>query len=153
MTYSTWKFSGFPKERVIGSGTSLDTARFRQALGEKIGVDARSVHAYIMGNMVTQSLQFGHMLMLLVLTLNITFKRWTISTQKKFFKYLKMFGMLRIQLLTKRSNFLRNCSRSCSYHQSHSRWWKRHSSSIGISGRTIPRCKRLLYWTTCCYWC
>ncbi len=49
MTYSTWKFSGFPKERVIGSGTSLDTARFRQALGEKIGVDARSVHAYIMG--------------------------------------------------------------------------------------------------------
>lgn len=49
LTYSTWKFSGFPKERVIGSGTSLDTARFRQALGEKIGVDARSVHAYIMG--------------------------------------------------------------------------------------------------------
>lgn len=49
LTYSTWKFSGFPKERVIGSGTSLDTARFRQALAEKIGVDARSVHAYIMG--------------------------------------------------------------------------------------------------------
>lgn len=49
LTYSTWKFSGFPKERVIGSGTSLDTARFRQALAEKIGIDARSVHAYIMG--------------------------------------------------------------------------------------------------------
>ena len=49
LTYSTWKFSGFPKERVIGSGTSLDSARFRQALAEKIGVDARSVHAYIMG--------------------------------------------------------------------------------------------------------
>ncbi len=49
MTYSTWKFSGFPKERVIGSGTSLDSARFRQALAEKIGIDARSVHAYIMG--------------------------------------------------------------------------------------------------------
>ena len=49
MTYSTWKFSGFPKERVIGSGTSLDSARFRQALAETIGVDARSVHAYIMG--------------------------------------------------------------------------------------------------------
>ena len=43
------KFSGFPKERVIGSGTSLDSARFRQALAETIGVDARSVHAYIMG--------------------------------------------------------------------------------------------------------
>ena len=49
LTYSTWKFSGFPKERVIGSGTSLDTARFRQALAEKLNVDARSVHAYIMG--------------------------------------------------------------------------------------------------------
>ena len=49
MTYSTWKFSGFPKERVIGSGTSLDTARFRQALAEKLDIDARSVHAYIMG--------------------------------------------------------------------------------------------------------
>ena len=49
LTYSTWKFSGFPKERVIGSGTSLDSARFRQALAAKIGVDARSVHAYIMG--------------------------------------------------------------------------------------------------------
>ena len=47
LTYSTWKFSGFPKERVIGSGTSLDSARFRQALAEKLGVDARSVHAYI----------------------------------------------------------------------------------------------------------
>lgn len=43
LTYSTWKFSGFPKERVIGSGTSLDTARFRQALAEKIGIDARSI--------------------------------------------------------------------------------------------------------------
>ncbi|KPJ23144.1 L-lactate dehydrogenase [Streptococcus phocae subsp. phocae] len=49
LTYSTWKFSGFPQERVIGSGTSLDSARFRQALAEKVGVDARSIHAYIMG--------------------------------------------------------------------------------------------------------
>ena len=49
LTYSTWKFSGFPKERVIGSGTSLDSARFRQALAEKLDIDARSVHAYIMG--------------------------------------------------------------------------------------------------------
>lgn len=49
LTYSTWKFSGFPRERVIGSGTSLDTARFRQALGELMEVDARNVHAYIMG--------------------------------------------------------------------------------------------------------
>ena len=49
LTYSTWKFSGFPKERVIGSGTSLDSARFRQALAQKLDIDTRSVHAYIMG--------------------------------------------------------------------------------------------------------
>lgn len=49
LTYSTWKFSGFPKERVIGSGTSLDSARFRQALSDLLEVDARNVHAYILG--------------------------------------------------------------------------------------------------------
>lgn len=49
LTYSTWKFSGFPKERVIGSGTSLDSARFRQALAQLVDVDARNVHAYILG--------------------------------------------------------------------------------------------------------
>lgn len=49
LTYATWKFSGFPKERVIGSGTSLDSARFRQALAELVDVDARNVHAYILG--------------------------------------------------------------------------------------------------------
>ncbi|AST92549.1 MULTISPECIES: L-lactate dehydrogenase [Sutcliffiella] len=49
LTYATWKFSGLPKERVIGSGTILDTARFRYLLGEYFNVDARNVHAYIMG--------------------------------------------------------------------------------------------------------
>lgn len=49
LTYATWKFSGFPKERVIGSGTSLDTARFRQRIAELVNVDARNVHGYILG--------------------------------------------------------------------------------------------------------
>ncbi|GGJ62805.1 L-lactate dehydrogenase [Anoxybacillus voinovskiensis] len=49
LTYATWKFSGLPKERVIGSGTILDTARFRYLLGEYFQVDARNVHAYIIG--------------------------------------------------------------------------------------------------------
>lgn len=50
LTYATWKFSGFPKNRVIGSGTSLDTARLRVALADLVGIkDGRSVHAYIMG--------------------------------------------------------------------------------------------------------
>lgn len=49
LTYATWKFSGLPKERVIGSGTILDTARLRYLLGHYFNVDARNVHAYIIG--------------------------------------------------------------------------------------------------------
>ncbi|MBN8200539.1 L-lactate dehydrogenase [Bacillus sp. NTK034] len=49
LTYAVWKFSGLPKERVIGSGTILDTARFRFLLGEYFKVDTRNVHAYIIG--------------------------------------------------------------------------------------------------------
>lgn len=45
LTYVVWKLSGFPAARVLGTGTSLDTARLRQALAEQTGVDARSVHA------------------------------------------------------------------------------------------------------------
>jgi L-lactate dehydrogenase len=49
LTYATWKFSGLPSNRVIGSGTILDTARFRYLLSQKFEVDPRSVHAYIIG--------------------------------------------------------------------------------------------------------
>ena len=49
LTYATWKFSGFPKEKVIGSGTSLDTSRLRVALAKKLAVDPRNVDAYMMG--------------------------------------------------------------------------------------------------------
>ncbi|MDJ0707906.1 MAG: L-lactate dehydrogenase [Leptolyngbyaceae cyanobacterium MO_188.B28] len=49
MTYVTLKLSGFPSSRVIGSGTVLDTARFRSLLAKKMDIDARSVHSYIIG--------------------------------------------------------------------------------------------------------
>ncbi len=49
LTYATWKFSGLPSNQVIGSGTVLDTARFRYSLANKFKVDARNIHAYIMG--------------------------------------------------------------------------------------------------------
>jgi L-lactate dehydrogenase len=49
LTYAAWKLSGFPKSRVIGSGTVLDTSRLKQLLGEHLGVDSRSVHAFIIG--------------------------------------------------------------------------------------------------------
>jgi L-lactate dehydrogenase len=49
LTYAALKFSGFPPERVIGSGTVLDTARLKYLLGEHFHVDSRNVHAYIIG--------------------------------------------------------------------------------------------------------
>ena len=49
LTFAAWKMSGLPATRVIGSGTILDTARFRHLLSQHFGVDPRSVHAFIIG--------------------------------------------------------------------------------------------------------
>jgi L-lactate dehydrogenase len=49
LTYVTWKESGLPNSRVIGSGTVLDTARLRFSLGQYFNVDTRNVHAAIIG--------------------------------------------------------------------------------------------------------
>ena len=49
LTYVALKVSGYPMNRVIGSGTSLDTARFRFLLSRHCRVDPRNVHAYIIG--------------------------------------------------------------------------------------------------------
>ena len=49
LTYVALKLSGLPENRVLGSGTVLDTARLKYALGEHRGVDSRSVHSFIIG--------------------------------------------------------------------------------------------------------
>jgi L-lactate dehydrogenase len=52
MTHLTARFAGaagVPRERVLGSGTTLDTARFRALLAARLGVDAHHVHAYVVG--------------------------------------------------------------------------------------------------------
>lgn len=49
LTYAAVKLSGLPENRVIGSGTVLDTARLKYALGEHLGVDSRHVHSFIIG--------------------------------------------------------------------------------------------------------
>ncbi len=49
LTYASLKFSGLPKNQALGSGTVLDTARFRYLLSRRFGVDPRSVHAHIIG--------------------------------------------------------------------------------------------------------
>ena len=47
LTYAAWRWSGLPANRVIGSGTSLDTSRFRRRLAEQYGVASANVHAYV----------------------------------------------------------------------------------------------------------
>lgn len=49
LSYLTYRIAGLPSQRVLGSGTTLDTARFRMLLAEHYGVDPRSVHAHIVG--------------------------------------------------------------------------------------------------------
>lgn len=49
LTWATLQFSGFPADRVIGSGTVLDTARLKFLMGERLGVDSRNIHAYVIG--------------------------------------------------------------------------------------------------------
>jgi L-lactate dehydrogenase len=49
MTFAALKISGFAPNKVIGSGTILDTARLRYLLGERFKIDPRNVHAYILG--------------------------------------------------------------------------------------------------------
>lgn len=49
LTYAAAKLSGFPENRVFGSGTVLDTARLKYLLGEHLDVDPRNVHAFVIG--------------------------------------------------------------------------------------------------------
>lgn len=49
LTHVTLRLSGLPSHHILGSGTILDTARFRYLLSQHFGVDARSVHAFIIG--------------------------------------------------------------------------------------------------------
>ncbi|XP_030501686.2 L-lactate dehydrogenase B [Cannabis sativa] len=49
LTYASWKLSGFPPNRVIGSGTNLDSSRFRFLIADHLDVNAQDVQAYIIG--------------------------------------------------------------------------------------------------------
>ena len=49
MTYITYKHSGFDPSKVIGTGTTLDTARLRYLISDKLSINPKNVHAYIMG--------------------------------------------------------------------------------------------------------
>ena len=60
ITYQVWKLSGLPRNRVIGTGTSLDSSRLRTILSEMLHVDPRSIHGYSLENMVILKWLLGH---------------------------------------------------------------------------------------------
>jgi L-lactate dehydrogenase len=49
MTYLTYKYSGLPASRVIGTGTSLDTARLQLIIGKKLCINPKNIQAYVIG--------------------------------------------------------------------------------------------------------
>jgi len=49
LTYAAYKFSGLPRTRILGTGTTLDTARFKYLISKHCDVDVTNVHAYIIG--------------------------------------------------------------------------------------------------------
>jgi L-lactate dehydrogenase len=49
MSYVVWKISSLPHSRIIGSGTVLDTSRFRHLLSARCNIDPRNIHAYVIG--------------------------------------------------------------------------------------------------------
>lgn len=49
MTYMTYKYSMLPHNKVLGTGTTLDTARLKYLISEKVGVSPKDIHAYVMG--------------------------------------------------------------------------------------------------------
>ena len=49
MTYLTYKYSKFPTNKVMGTGTSLDTARLKYMIGNKLGISPKNIHAYVVG--------------------------------------------------------------------------------------------------------
>ena len=49
MSYVTYKCSGFDASKIIGTGTTLDTARVRYMISDKLTINAKNVHAYILG--------------------------------------------------------------------------------------------------------
>ena len=58
LTYMIKKWTGLPAEKVISSGTNLDSARFRYFISQKLGVDVKNVHGYIIGEHGDSQLPF-----------------------------------------------------------------------------------------------
>jgi len=101
ITYMIQKWSGLPVEKVIGSGTVLDSIRFRYLLSEKLGVDVKNVHGYIIGEHGDSQLPLWSCTHIAGKNItNISMIRNAISQKKTRKKSLKMLK-LRVQPLSR----------------------------------------------------
>lgn len=60
LTYVAWKLSGLPKNRVIGSGTNLDSSRFRFSMSQRLNIAPTSCHGWIIGEHGDSSGKYSH---------------------------------------------------------------------------------------------
>lgn len=88
LTYLAIKYSKFPSSRVFGSGTILDTARFRYLLGEYFEVDPASVHAFVLGEHGDSSFPMWSTANIAGVKLKL-FKRYNKNNMQKIFKKTK----------------------------------------------------------------
>lgn len=94
MTFVAWKLSGFPPYRVIGSGTILESARFRYLISQRLGVAPEIIQAFIIGEQGNNSSKFffeKHRRFLIdFITLKIVMGSITVLFRQRFqFKVLK----------------------------------------------------------------
>ena len=99
LTYAVQKLSGFPKNKVVGSGTSLDSARLRVALAKKLDVDPRDVIANIMGEHVIPNLLLTQVL-LLVASHYLTSLRMKVFQKMNYLRLKMMFVTRHTKSLT-----------------------------------------------------
>lgn len=83
LTQVALKLSGWPKNRVIGSGTLLDSSRFRYLVAEKLGVDPRSVHGMIIGEHGDSEVPVWSTLNVAGIDLEAAQNRWKLTEDEK----------------------------------------------------------------------
>ena len=90
LTYVAWKISGLPHQRVIGSGTNLDTARFHFLISEKFNIAANNVHGWIIGEHGDASGKFRRRVFI---TSGVARNKQKAKTTAIYNKFARYFGL------------------------------------------------------------
>jgi len=120
LTYVAWKLSGFPSNRVFGSGTNLDSSRFRGLLADRLDVSAHNVHGYVIGEHgdssvpVWSTLNIGGVPIIEFLkSMGIPYSQSTLDELHKYVKTNNPFILLQIICLLCSHLFAIDSSASC----------------------------------------